>query len=57
MVTLRITRDNFETLMGTYFKVCELLDPDAKITLVDVFVDEDSIDLNVDISKEKDTMN
>ena len=57
MVTLRITRENFENLMATYFKVCELLDPEADIDVLDIFVGEDVIELNVDIDKIKETLN
>ena len=57
MVTLRITRENFENLMATYFKVCELLDPEADIDVLDIFVGEDAIELNVDIDKIKETLN
>ena len=57
MVTLRITRENFENLMATYFKVCGLLDPEADIDVLDIFVGEDAIDINVDVKLNKETMN
>lgn len=57
MVTLRITKENFENLMGTYFKVCELLDPETNIDVLDIFVGEDAIDINVDVKLNKETMN
>ena len=57
MVTLRITRENFENLMATYFKVCELLDPETNIDVLDIFVGEDAIDINVDVKFNKETMN
>lgn len=57
MLILRIKKENFEQIMGTYFKVCGILDPMTNIKVYDLFVDEDEIEVNVELEKIEETLN
>lgn len=57
MVTLRITKENFDQLIGMYFKVCGLLDPDVDVSVLDASVNSDGVEFTVNTTKNLETLN
>ena len=57
MLVLRTKKENFEQIMGAYFKVCGLLHDEFEVAVKDVTLNEDTVDLTVETKVPTEALN